>query len=186
MKRTLFSIAVLLLVASTAVAAPAAKSSLTLPISGSFVDAGGTGSFEGTFKLMEFAVSGDQLVARGYVMGTLTDSTGKAIGSVAKAAALPVAISQTSALRTPGRLSAQTDAVCDILDLQLGPLHLDLLGLVVDLNQVVLNIDAETGSGNLLGNLLCSVVSLLDGAGALIDISQLLNRILDVLSGILG
>ena len=186
MKRTMFSIAVLLLAASTAVAAPASKSSLTLPISGSFVDAGGTGTFQGTFKLMEFAAVGNQLVARGYVMGTLTSSTGQTLGSVAKAAAIPVSISHTSALRTPGRLSAETNAVCDVLDLVLGPIHLDLLGLVVDLNQVVLNIDAETGSGNLLGNLLCAVVSLLDGAGALIDISQLLNRILDVLSGILG
>jgi hypothetical protein len=31
-------------------------------------------------------------------------------------------------------------ATCPILNLVLRPLHLDLLGLVVDLNQVVLNI----------------------------------------------
>jgi hypothetical protein len=35
---------------------------------------------------------------------------------------------------------------CDILNLVLGPLHLDLLGLVIDLNQVVLNITGTTGS----------------------------------------
>jgi len=39
---------------------------------------------------------------------------------------------------------------CQILDLTLGPLHLDLLGLVVDLNQVHLQITAQQGQGNLL------------------------------------
>ena len=34
-------------------------------------------------------------------------------------------------------------ATCDVLNLVLGPLHLDLLGLVVDLNQVVLNITGQ-------------------------------------------
>jgi hypothetical protein len=45
---------------------------------------------------------------------------------------------------------AAADPSCQILDLTLGPLHLDLLGLVVDLNQVHLNITAQPGSGNLL------------------------------------
>ena len=45
---------------------------------------------------------------------------------------------------------------CDILRLVLGPLHLDVLGLVIDLNRVVLTIVGETGAGNLLGNLLCA------------------------------
>jgi hypothetical protein len=41
-----------------------------------------------------------------------------------------------------------------VLNLVLGPLHLDLLGLVVDLNQVHLVITAVQAPGNLLGNLL--------------------------------
>ena len=54
---------------------------------------------------------------------------------------------------------------CDllVLNLVLGPLDLNLLGLVVHLNQVVLDIIAVTGAGNLLGNLLCAVAGLLDG-----------------------
>ena len=73
----------------------------------------------------------------------------------------------------------------DPLDLTLGPLHLDLLGLLVDLNQVHLQITAQQGSGNLLGNLLRAVAGLLDnnsGAGGLSGllqgISNLLNQIL--------
>src|SRR3954467_1401591 len=53
--------------------------------------------------------------------------------------------------------AAAAAGTCSILALTLGPLHLDLLGLVVDLNQVHLQITAEQGSGNLLGNLLCAV-----------------------------
>ena len=63
----------------------------------------------------------------------------------------------------------------------MGPLHLDLLGLVVDLNQVHLTITAQQGPGNLLGNLLCAVANLLNGSGsptALQQIVNLLNQIL--------
>jgi len=47
---------------------------------------------------------------------------------------------------------------CRILDLVLGPLHLNLLGLVVDLNRVHLTITAIRGGG-LLGDLLCGLTS---------------------------
>ena len=68
---------------------------------------------------------------------------------------------------------------CTILTLDLGPLHLDLLGLVIDLAPVNLDITAVPGAGNLLGNLLCAVAGLLDGPGnPLGGIAALLNRLL--------
>ena len=51
---------------------------------------------------------------------------------------------------------AMTPGPCPILDLVLGPLHLDLLGLIVDLNQVHLQITAAPNEGP-LGSLLCSL-----------------------------
>ena len=72
-------------------------------------------------------------------------------------------------------------ASCDILNLVLGPLDLDLLGLQVHLDRVVLNIIGATGTGNLLGNLLCAVAGLLDTNGALAEITQILNSILAIL-----
>jgi hypothetical protein len=74
----------------------------------------------------------------------------------------------------------QAAAVCDILHLVLGPLDLNLLGLKIHLDKVVLDIVAETGAGNLLGNLLCAVTGLLDGGleGALGRLVNLLNDIL--------
>jgi hypothetical protein len=47
---------------------------------------------------------------------------------------------------------------CTILDLVLGPLHLNLLGLIVDLNQVHLQITADP-NGGILGSLLCSLTN---------------------------
>ena len=75
-------------------------------------------------------------------------------------------------------LTALADASCTILTLNIGAIHLDLLGLVVDLAPVNLDITAEPGAGNLLGNLLCSVAHLLDNGGPLQGIAALLNRLL--------
>jgi hypothetical protein len=61
-------------------------------------------------------------------------------------------------LRT--KLVAQTAqagaANCQVLDLVLGPLNLNLLGLVVDLNQVHLSVTATPGGG-VLGDLFCKL-----------------------------
>jgi hypothetical protein len=74
--------------------------------------------------------------------------------------------------------AAATHATCEILHLELGPLDLNLLGLVVHLNKVVLDISAQSGPGNLLGNLLCAVANLLNTGGPLQQIVNLLNQIL--------
>jgi hypothetical protein len=89
----------------------------------------------------------------------------------------------TPSVTVPFSAPVQATGTCRILDLTLGPLHLDLLGLVVDLNQVHLLITAQQGPGNLLGNLLCAVAGLLDQQGggtttALQEIANLLNQIL--------
>jgi len=70
------------------------------------------------------------------------------------------------------------------LHLELGPLDLDLLGLVVHLDKVVLDITAQPGAGNLLGNLLCAIANLLNSNGGLSTIVNLLNQILAVLQGL--
>src|SRR5215218_1663821 len=144
--------------------ATAAPNRVTVPVTGETA-AGDT--FEGTYAISGFDVKNGSLVAVGTLSGTLTDAV--------------TGLEQTvSNLRVTFPVTAS--GTCDILHLELGPLDLDLLGLVVHLDKIVLDIDAQSGSGNLLGNLLCAVTHLLDGAGALVDIADLLNRILDVLS----
>ena len=98
--------------------------------------------------------------------GTLTDTLGNVIGTVSQRLVLPI---------------TNITGSCDILNLVLGPLDLNLLGLEVHLDQVVLDIVAQAGAGNLLGNLLCAVAGLLDNGGPLQGIARLLNQILALL-----
>ena len=137
------------------------QSPISIPVSGLIE---GVASFVGTFNLARFAVQNGQVVAVGTLTGTLTNLVTGAVTSVVRNLAVPIA--------------QVTQATCEILNLELGPLHLDLLGLVIDLNEVVLNITAQPGPGNLLGNLLCAVAGLLDNPNAL---ARLLNQILGAL-----
>jgi hypothetical protein len=47
----------------------------------------------------------------------------------------------------------------------------------VHLNQVVLDITAISGPGNLLDNLLCAIAGLLNGTGTLAQLNQLLAQL---------
>ncbi len=84
----------------------------------------------------------------------------------------------TSILQTISIPVANVTGSCDILHLDLGALHLDLLGLQVDLSRIILDITAQAGAGNLLGNLLCAVANLLNDPTGL---AKLLNQILAIL-----
>ena len=147
-------------------------SALAIPVVG-LVTGTITGTFNGTANITRFARSHGQLVAVGTLTGSVTDTTGAVVQSIAAnfsaPVAAPVAIAQVA---------------CEILNLVLGPLHLDLLGLVIDIpNPVVLNITAVPGAGNLLGNLLCSVAGLLDGGGIL-PLGRLVNLLNDILAAL--
>jgi len=79
---------------------------------------------------------------------------------------------------------------CPILNLTLAPIHLDLLGLVVDTSPICLSITAIPGGG-LLGDLLCGVANLLNGGLDLGDIlggltNANLGSLLDGLTGLLN
>jgi len=74
-------------------------------------------------------------------------------------------------------------ASCDILFLDLGPIHLDLLGLVLDVSQITIDLNGVTGGGNLLGNLLCALLGLLDPVAVIAAIQQLLDAINNILAG---
>jgi hypothetical protein len=62
---------------------------------------------------------------------------------------------------SPAIILAQTTQTCQVLNLVLQPLNLNLLGLVVDLQAVNLDVAAVAGAGNLLGNLVCALAGLL-------------------------
>jgi hypothetical protein len=79
-------------------------------------------------------------------------------------------------------MAQQGGGSCQILFLELGPLFLNLLGLELSLNQIVLDLTAQRGPGNLLGNLLCAVAGLLDGSRGGV-LGNLLDRINNLLGG---
>jgi hypothetical protein len=149
-----------------------AASQLTSAVTGTFSNADGKGTFAGTFTPTSFSVVNGVLEATGLLKGTMTDADGTSLGTVSQTTALPVDTSASNA-------AAHAALTCNVLHLVLGPLNLDLLGLVVTLNEVDLNITAVTGS--LLGDLLCDVANLLNGGGLLTEISTLLNEILAAL-----
>ena len=130
-----------------------------LPISGT-VD-GVAGTLTGTFAITRFATQNGALVAVGTLTATVTDEAGAILRTIIQQTAVPVAV---------------VNGTCEILHLELGPLHLNLLGLVVDLNKVVLDISAQPGAGNLLGNLLCDVANALNGGHG--NIAELLKQLL--------
>jgi hypothetical protein len=138
------------------------------------------GEVTGHFTPTRFIVvpSKGRVLAHGVLKGVVHRADGSVRDRFTKTVNLPVRGTGTAT----GRASAA--AACAILHLTLGPLDLDLLGLKIHLNRVVLNIDAQPGPGNLLGNLLCAVAGLLDGTSTLADLlnlSNLLNRILNLL-----
>lgn len=74
----------------------------------------------------------------------------------------------------PGALVAPNGGACPILDLALGPIDLNLLGLRVETSAICLEITAYDGGG-LLGDLLCSVANLLQGGMPLADVLALVQ-----------
>jgi hypothetical protein len=142
------------------------KSFKHIPVSG-MTDTGRV--FTGHFAVSQFVVQQGKTVA----VGTLTGTVGQK--SITQSnVAIPISVQ---------RGTVSPAATCPILHLVLGPLHLNLLGLHVDLNKVILNITAVSGPGNLLGNLLCGVANLLNQtplgttktAGLLNVVQQLTN-----------
>jgi hypothetical protein len=72
----------------------------------------------------------------------------------------------TAPLTLTGSPAASNNG-CPILNLSLGPIHLNLLGLNVVTSPICLDITAHSGQGNLLGNLLCDVAGLLNNGSTL-------------------
>ncbi len=155
-------------VAPAATAAPGGSPNLTgIPVTGTLPL---NGTFNGTANITSFALQNGQLVANGTLTGTLLNAAGAVIGNVTN---VPI----TLPVNLPGAGGA-----CQILDLTLGPLDLNLLGLVVHLDTVHLNITAVPGPGNLLGNLLCAVAHLLDGNASANAAQQLVNNLNRILA----
>jgi hypothetical protein len=135
----------------------------------------GTKGFKGTYTIEKFVSQGGQLYAVGKVVGKA-----KGAKRVTKEN-----VKVPAALATGGAQAAQVPPIpgaCQVLNLVLGPINLNLLGLSVRTNQINLRIDAVPGAGNLLGNLLCGITNILNPDALantpLGQLAQILNALL--------
>ena len=113
-------------------------------------------------------IQNGQLFANGFVSVRLKNET-----TTVPISGVPINIS-LAPNQPPG-------LACPILDLTLGPIELNLLGLVVETSPICLQITAVPGA--LLGDLLCNIGTLLNGGLSLSDILNGLG-ITDPISGV--
>ncbi|HET6877694.1 MAG TPA: hypothetical protein VFH38_09215 [Jatrophihabitans sp.] len=167
--------------ASTSTVVAGKRGTLESHVHGTF---GRKGTVRGTFVPTRSFVRHGRTFVQGTLSATLRRANGHLVGrTVRHDVALPI---HARGAHTSAAALAAAHASCNVLHLVLGPLNLNLLGLKVHLNRVVLDITAQSGSGNLLGNLLCAVAHLLDNTSPnilnLLRLSNLLNRITGILT----
>ena len=146
-----------------------------IPVSGTFVDAAGPGTFIGTLTIERFASREHKLVALGAVSGTLTDALGVTRSVTDEAVALPVtnlAVGAGSQAQADGPIGTQQAQDCQLLHLEFGGITLDVLGIQVTLSPIVLDI----ALGGILGGILCGVLGALGGGAPAPAQAAQLNR----------
>ncbi len=138
----------------------------------------GSKGFKGTYTIERFVRSGNRAVAVGTLKGKLR---GRSVRK--EDVRIPVSLVNTQTGQT--KQVPPTPGACQVLNLVLNPIDLNLLGLRVQTKQVALLIEAvpSVGApvpGGLLGDLLCGVTNLLNpGANTpLAQLVQVLNALL--------
>lgn len=157
----------LLIAVPTAAAQEPAGLTQVVPVTG---ESQNGKQFRGRYAIDRFTTSRGRLVSVGTLRGRLR---GRRVTE--RGVRMPAAVSSGAGV-------AQVPPIpgaCEILNLRLGPINLDLLGLVVRTNRINLRIDAVPGAGNLLGNLLCAITGLIDPQAAGVrQVAPALNAIL--------
>jgi hypothetical protein len=130
--------------------------------------------FSGTYAINRFTTSAGRLASVGTLKGRLGNRR-----VTERGVRMPATLSSGASSAAVQPPLPPIPNACEILDLRLGPITLDLLGLVVRTNRIQVRIDAVPGPGNLLGNLLCAITGLLDPqATAANQLAPALNAIL--------
>ena len=156
-------------------AGPAAAQTSTTPLTKT-VKMTGTAKngkkFNGTYTIKRFTHRGSKLYAVGTLKGRLkgrrvTKNNVRVPASLARPA---------SAAQIP-----PTPNACQILNLTLQPIDLNLLGLRLRTSRIDLRLEGVPGAGNLLGNLLCGITGILDPQAATPATPSLLTQVLNAL-----
>lgn len=147
------------------------------------------GAFVGEVSITSFSYDEEKgLLASGNLEGFITSKGGERIPVNKDFEDIETTLGHSAIDKIPAA-NERIAAECQILFLDIGPIFLDVLGLQVDLSQIVLDITAVSGSGNLLGNLLCAVAGLLDPVSGLLELIEFLGdliELLDLINDLLG
>jgi hypothetical protein len=131
-------------------------------------------NFKGTLDILRFEEQNGAIVAIASLTGKVTGNGG-GNRPINQQVTVPVSVSASSA-------GVHAQAICQVLDLILGPIDLNLLGLRLQVNQIHIQLTANS-LGGLLGSLLCALTGPLSGL-PLLDLLTLLNQILAILQGL--
>jgi hypothetical protein len=113
--------------------------------------------FSGTYTITRFTQSGGKV----YAVGTLK---GKLKGRNVKRSnvRIPATLARHDTAGASQLPPNPTPGACQVLDLVLNPIDLNLLGLHVATSRIEALIEAVPGANALLGNLLCAITGILD------------------------
>jgi hypothetical protein len=142
-------VATVLVVALAAFAAGTAQAAPPTQQQSASIDST-VGTLDVGFAVKKFVARGKQLYAVGDVVGTFQSADGTTVTKK------PFTTKVRKISRTGSRSLQRATRICDILSLDLAPRRLELLGLIVELDRVVLTIKANS-EGGLLGGLLCGL-----------------------------
>ena len=148
-----------------------------IPVSGTFVDPDGAGTFTGTLDIERFVARDRALFAVGTIDGTLTTALGATRVVTDQPVRLPVTrVSVGSAPRSAERSVTiqQVGQECQILHLEFGGITLDVLGIMLQLSPISLDLSL----GGLLGGILCGLLGALGGGAAAPAQANMLNNAL--------
>jgi hypothetical protein len=129
--------------------------------------------FSGTYTIQRFTRRSGKQVAVGTLKGRLNGHRVKRSN-----VRIPVSLARS------GAQAAQippTANACQILNLTLQPIDLNLLGLRVRTSRIDVLVEGVQGAGNLVGNLLCGVTGILDPQSATPAGPSLITRLLNAL-----
>ncbi len=149
--------------------------------------------FSGSYGIQRFIRKGNKVYALGTMKGHLNGHSITRYGVL-----MPASLTQTSGSSGAADRSAPRQAAsCSVLHLVLGPINLNLLGLVVTVGggniapgtpatqPITVNIDAQP-NGGLLGNLLSGLLCNSQLSGLLSGLTGSLNQLTGALNGLTG
>jgi hypothetical protein len=175
-----------------------AQPALVLQATGTFDH---NGTFAGTLTINRFEQRGNQIVAVGFVRGTLARPNGVMGSALTGEVAVPVTVtaggvvvankgagtaeirsvrwSEDQSTRVRMHLAQATE--CAPLTIGIGATNVNLLGVDVALDPVRITAIGQTGTP--LGDLVCAAADLVGNVAGLVN---LLNRLLGALTGLAG